>query len=231
MKKIPIVYQDSEIIVCEKPIGMPVQSDRSRDRDLISQLKYDLYLAQDQEGEPYLVPVHRLDRPVGGLLVLARTREAAAELSRQIREDLFEKNYQAIVCGSLPEEAGSLEDWLLRDPRTNRSRVVPETTPGAKYALLDYELIDMVEYKGKLLSWMLVSLHTGRHHQIRVQFASRGCGLFGDSKYNPAGYEKGMTPGLYATRLSFLHPGTGERLTFKTEPRGKAFEIMDVEAF
>ena len=233
-KRISIIYRDDSVVVCEKPAGMPVQSDKSRDIDLETSLKLDLIKGQNPEKEPYLTAVHRLDRPVGGLMAFARTKEAAAELSRQIQEGSFEKNYQAIVCGELREEAGSFEDYLARDGKTNTSKVVDKKAPGAKYASLDYELIDCIESDKGILSWVLIDLHTGRHHQIRVQFASRGMGLYGDRKYNPI-YQrggKGFIPlGLYATRLSFNHPETGERMTFKTEPKGKAFELMDVEAY
>ncbi len=233
-KKFTIFYKDESIIVCEKTAGMPVQSDKSRDIDLETSLKLDLIQGGNPDEEPYLTAVHRLDRPVGGLMVFARTKEAAANLSRQIQEGSFEKNYQAVLCGELREEAGSLEDYLIRNGKTNTSEVVDKGTPGAKYASLDYELIDCIETEQGILSWVLIDLHTGRHHQIRVQFASRGLGLYGDRKYNPKFREsgKGFVPlGLYATRLSFDHPTTRERMTFKTEPKGKAFEIMDVEAY
>jgi 23S rRNA pseudouridine1911/1915/1917 synthase len=107
-------------------------------------------------------------------------------------------------------------------------------TPGARKAELDYELIDCIETKEGVLTWILVILHTGRHHQIRVQFASRGLGLYGDTKYNPKFQKtkkKYTEIGLYSTRISFNHPVTGERMTFKIEPSGEAFEKMDVEAF
>lgn len=231
-KKIAIQYIDEEIIVCEKPAGMPVQRDKTRDLDLETLLRADLAKGASSDEPPYLTAVHRLDRPVGGLMVFARSKKAAADLSRQIREGNFEKNYQAILCGIPAQESGTLRDYLIRDGRTNTSKVVDKDTDGSKYAELDYELIDCIETQEGPLSWVLITLHTGRHHQIRVQFARRKLPLYGDSKYNKAGKTRGFTPlGLYATRLSFTHPKTGERMTFKTEPKGKAFDLMDVEAY
>ncbi|MEE1228683.1 MAG: RNA pseudouridine synthase [Lachnospiraceae bacterium] len=232
-KKIPIIYKDKDILVCEKPIGMSIQSDKSNNLDVISQLKKDLYLEENLSEEPYLAAVHRLDRPVGGLTVLARNQEAAANLSRQIQEHEFEKDYQAVICGELPEEVGTFEDYLLHDTRTNQTRVVPEGTKGAKYARLDYELIDEIESKQGLLAWVLIHLETGRHHQIRVQFASRHLPLYGDAKYNKAfqKQKKYTQLALYSTRIAFDHPKTKEHLVYKTDPQGDGFDAMDVEAY
>jgi len=233
-KKVPIVYEDDDIIVCEKPAGMPVQSDKTRDMDLQTTLKQHIFLRQDSDKEPYLEAVHRLDRPVGGLMVFARTKESAARLNRQIQNNEFEKYYQAVVCGTPPAESGTLEDYLKKDGRNNVTRIADKGEAGAKYAVLDYELIDQIETKDGVYSWLLIILHTGRHHQIRVQFAGRKMPLYGDTKYNPAFQnvkKTYMQLGLYSTRLSFNHPVTGEKLVFKTEPRGAAFDMMDVEAY
>lgn len=232
--RIPIIYEDNHLMVCEKPAGLPVQGDKTRDPDLLTLLKNRIFEREGALEEPYLTAVHRLDRPVGGLMVLARSKEAAAALSQQMKQGLFEKNYQAVCCGRLEEDFGTMEDYLLKNGKTNMTSVVKKDTKGAQYACLDYELIDCIETRKGALTWVLVSLITGRHHQIRVQFASRGLPLYGDTRYNPEFWEAKKTYhqiGLYATRLSFLHPQSGERLTFKTEPQGKAFELMDVEAF
>ena len=215
-KRVPIVFEDDAVIVCEKPAGMPVQSDHTRDMDVLTILKHHIFEEQNSEEEPYIAVVHRLDRPVGGLMVLAKTKEAAANLSEQIQNFEFEKNYQAVVCGNLREDFGTFEDYLLKNGKTNKTEVVKAGTPGARKAELDYELIDCIETKEGVLTWILVILHTG------------------DTKYNSKFQKtkkKYTEIGLYSTRISFNHPVTGERMTFKIEPSGEAFEKMDVEAF
>ena len=139
-KRVPIIFEDDAIIVCEKPAGMPVQSDHTRDLDVLTTLKHHIFEEQAGEEEPYLTVVHRLDRPVGGLMVLAKTKEAAASLSKQIQEFEFEKNYQAVVCGNLKEDFGTFEDYLLKNGKTNKTEVVKAGTPDPKKAELDYEL-------------------------------------------------------------------------------------------
>ena len=229
-KRVPIVFEDDAVIVCEKPAGMPVQSDHTRDMDVLTILKHHIFEEQNSEEEPYLAVVHRLDRPVGGLMVLAKTKEAAANLSEQIQNFEFEKNYQAVVCGNLREDFGTFEDYLLKNGKTNKTEVVKAGTPGARKAELDYELIDCIETKEGVLTWILVILHTGRHHQIRVQMAHAGMPLAGDRKYG-AGTNVTIGAGslaLCAASLTFFHPVTGKVMKFVTKPEGAEFKGISI---
>lgn len=230
-KKITIVYKDQDILVCEKPKGMPVASDKTGNMDVLHQLKNTLFFEEGCTEEPELYMVHRLDRPVGGVMVFARTQHGAAMLSEQIREHRFEKDYQAVLTGWLPREEGRFLDYLIKDPGTNVSKVVEKGTQGAKEAVLDYEVIDMVETDQGQYTYCLIHLKTGRHHQIRVQTSARGCGIWGDTKYNPK-FQKTKRQykeiGLCATRIAFYHPTTNEKMEFKVEPSGEAFELLEL---
>lgn len=232
--KVEILYEDEDILVCVKPYGMPVQGDKSRDTDLVSYLKNYIFEKEDMEEEPYLAMVHRLDRPVGGVMVFAKTQKAAADLSDQIQDGTMVKFYQAVVTGELPEDAGVMEDYLVKDGRSNTSKIVKKGTKGAKRAKLQYEVLDVFETEQGVLSYILIELMTGRHHQIRVQMAGRETGIYGDTKYNPLFAKIKKHDGqiaLYATRLEFRHPSTGECMVFKTEPEGAAFDVIELDEF
>lgn len=234
MKKIPVIYEDNELIVCVKPQGVSSQADKSNDEDVLDYFKSYLYDRDELDEEPYLAIIHRLDRPVGGLMVLAKTKQAAADLSDQVQDGTMIKYYQAILTGELPEECGCLEDYLVKDGKTNLSKVVPKGTKGAKKAVLNYEVLDVYETDEGVISYVLIELLTGRHHQIRVQMANQGAGIWGDTKYNPKFRKvkrRYQQIGLYATRLEFEHPVTGEHLIFKNEPEGEAFDIIEMEDF
>ena len=165
---------------------------------------------------------------VCGVMVYAKSKQAAADLSRQVREGMLQKEYHAILCGHMDPSQGTLEDWLVRDGRQNLSRVAKKGERGAKKALLRYETVPFGSFRGldgwlqsvgadlSQLSLVRVELLTGRHHQIRVQFAHAGCPILGDTRYNPtyAGKKGGIQLGLCASRLSFVHPLTGQRLSF-----------------
>lgn len=233
-QKPEILYMDDAIIVCVKPQGMPVQNDRTRDLSVLNYLKNEIARKERLQKEPEMFVVHRLDRPVGGVMVFARTKEAAAALSGQIQDGTFDKYYQAILTGFLPKDEGELHDQLLKDAKTNCSKVVPMGTKGAKEAVLEYEVLDILETDEGDYTYVLIHLLTGRHHQIRVQCANVKAGIWGDTKYNPK-FQKVKRRyhqiGLFSTRISFLHPVTGEKMVFKTEAEGEAFDILDAKEF
>lgn len=226
MKQPEILYQDDTILVCVKPAKVATQTSRVSEPDLVSILKNELYKA-DRTKEPYLAVIHRLDQPVSGILVFAKTKKAAAELSRQLQKDGFAKEYLALVTGRPMEKRGVLVDWLRKDGRTNTSCVVPEGTADARRAELSYEVIEEKNQTGdgipEEISLVRIHLKTGRHHQIRVQMAHAGYPLLGDTRYHPEA-AKGSREGkwqqiaLCAYRLTFRHPKTGKQLTFEICP-------------
>ncbi len=214
MKDFKVLYEDNHIIVVEKPVNIPSQGDKTGDEDMLSIIKKYLKEKYNKPGEVYLGLVHRLDRPTGGVMVFARTSKAASRLSEQIREKQMHKKYLCIVDGKMENTKGSMKDFLLKNEKTNTSKVVKEGTKNAKEAILDYEV---VKYNEEInMSVVKVDLHTGRHHQIRVQFSSRGHSLSGDQKYGTRGRGKGLA--LWAYSLSFLHPITKERIEFEDYP-------------
>lgn len=219
-----IIYEDKEILVCHKPAGLATQTGKVGQKDLVSEIKN--YLG----NSPYLGLVHRLDQPVEGLLVFAKTPFAAKELSRQLSDHILNKQYLAIVFGKgFPKET-RLENYLLKDNKTNMSRVAREKETGAKRAELSVKTLYCMEETN--IALVSVNLYTGRHHQIRVQLAGAGFPLLGDSKY---GTEESMQKSkelgvcnvaLCAYSLSFRHPKTGKMMEFQTEPQGVLFQKM-----
>lgn len=204
---IKVLYEDNHLLVVEKPVNIAVQADSSSDEDLLTMLKQYIKDKYNKPGNVYLGLVHRLDRPVGGVMVFARTSKAASRLSDVIRKNQLEKDYLAVLCGEA-EKSGHFEDYLIKDEKTNTSKVT--SSDKGKLALLNYELLDQRDG----LSLVSVHLLTGRSHQIRVQFSSRGLPLWGDQRYNPAA-RVGQQIALFANKLSFDHPVTRERMTFE----------------
>ena len=214
MDDLKVLYEDNHIIVVVKPVNIPSQGDKTGDIDMLTIIKEYLVKKYNKPGEAYLGLVHRLDRPTGGVMVFAKTSKAASRLSEQVREHQFKKSYLAIVDGKFENKNGTMQDYLLKNEKTNTSKVVPEGTKNAKLAELDYEVI---KYNEEInMSVVKVNLHTGRHHQIRVQFASHGHSLNGDQKYGTRGRGKQLC--LWAYKLSFIHPTTKEELTFENYP-------------
>ena len=214
MQQLKVIYEDNHIIVVEKPVNIPSQADKTGDIDLLTIVKQYIKEKYQKPGNVYIGLVHRLDRPVGGVMVFAKTSKAAARLSNQVREKKFEKTYLTIVNGKMEQNATTLEDYLYKDERNNKSKVVPEGTKNSKLAVLDYEVL---KYNSELnLSVLKIHLHTGRHHQIRVQLSSRNHSIYGDQKYGGRGHGKQIT--LWAYELKFYHPITNKKLVFRSVP-------------
>lgn len=198
-----VLYMDDDLLVCIKPARVLSTDEPGGLPDLLRQ----------ELGDPKadVRTVHRLDRVVSGLMVLARNPQAASELSRQIREDQFQKEYLAVVHG-VPEKSGTLTDLLLRDKARKMTVVVDQPQKGAQEAILDYERLATAQG----MSRVRIDLKTGRTHQIRVQFSSRGMPLVGERKY--AVLEDACEIALWSHKLGFYHPKTGQLMEFSKEP-------------
>ena len=214
MQDLKVLYEDNHIIVVEKKPNIPSQGDKTNDIDMLTIVKQYIKEKYNKPGEVYLGLIHRLDRPVGGVMVFARTSKAAARLSEEVRDKVFKKKYLTIVDGRFEKRSDNLEDYLLKNEKNNLSKVVKEGTKNAKLASLDYEELTYNEETN--LSLLKINLHTGRHHQIRVQLSSRGHSIYGDQKYGTRG--RGKQIALWAYSLSLVHPITKEEMTFESLP-------------
>jgi 23S rRNA pseudouridine1911/1915/1917 synthase len=209
-----VIFEDDSIIVCYKPAGLATQTKNIGEKDMVSEVNN--YLVSNNQ-KPTAHVVHRLDQPVEGIMVFAKNSDAANKLTKQITDHTFKKKYYAIISReSFPDE-GELTDYLVKDNRTNLSRVVKDTDPRAKKAVLRYRVIEQWDDK-KLLD---IDLYTGRHHQIRTQLASRTAPIVGDVKYG--GVSTGHSLALCSHFIGFNHPVTGERMGFDIKPKGEDF--------
>lgn len=208
-----IHYEDNHHLVVEKVPNLLSQADITGRDDVLSLMKAFLVVRDNKLGDAWLALAHRLDYPVGGLLLLAKTSKAASRLAAQMREQRIERFYLCIVKGKTPSE-GSLENWLLKDRERNITQVVPENTPRAKFAKLNYWRVAVVEDK----SLLIVKLVTGRSHQIRVQLKEAGFPLLGDRRYG----EESNGIALFAAGLSWEH------VTLKETRRVMAFPTDEV---
>lgn len=217
---INIIFEDNHLLVALKPPGMLSQSDRTGNPDILSILKAYLKEKYDKPGNVYLGLVHRLDRPVGGVMIFAKTSKAASRLSEQIRDRLIKKVYLAVIDGEMASDSGRLDGWMIKDNDKNISDIVDKDTKNARYASLLYNTAAKTESEGQVMSLLVIELITGRAHQIRVQFANEGHYIIGDRKY---GKNRGIdsvpvSPALWAYKLEFEHPVKKERVSFSAAP-------------
>ncbi|MDO4619204.1 MAG: RluA family pseudouridine synthase [Lachnospiraceae bacterium] len=209
MRELNILFEDDMLIAVHKPYGLAVESANVTQADLISLLRTHLNGAE-------VFPVHRIDQPVEGIVIAAKTRAAAAALSAQLTDGRMKKMYMTAVDGTIPEESGELTNWLLMDRKINRSRALPYREGEKKPAKDARKAILRYRKTGEHL--LEVELLTGRHHQIRAQLSAAGMPIRGDRKYggNPdPGLPKGAIA-LCAYRLTFVHPGTKEEMCLQT---------------
>lgn len=212
MKTIPVLFEDNHLLVVVKPPNLLSQGDITGDPDLLSILKQDIKERYNKPGNVYLGLVHRLDRPVGGVMVFAKTSKAAARLSDQIRKQEFKKTYLSVIRGLPLKKEGRLIHHLLKDKKSNKVIAVKEGVKGAKEAVLDYEVISYAHP----YSLVKINLHTGRPHQIRVQFSKIGHPLLGDQRYGIKDNFRQIA--LWAYKISFVHPTLRERVEFSALP-------------
>lgn len=207
---IPIIFEDDHLLIIDKPVNVLSQADYTGDADVLTLCKQ--YLGRCQSSPPYLGLVHRLDRPVGGLMILAKSRKAADKLSQQIRDRVMQKTYWAVTNGAPPHN-GVLSHYLLKDRKSNVVEVVSPKNKKAREAILSFARLEEVE----ALNLLSIHLQTGRPHQIRVQLAEEGYPIWGDYKYG-LDQPDGRDMALRSVELVFNHPQTNQQLRFELAP-------------
>lgn len=214
-----ICFEDETMLVAVKPQGMPAQPDKTGDMDLLTALE-----AHCGHG---LGLVHRLDRPVGGVMLFAKTKKMETLFAKEMQAGKITKKYRAVLTGELPQSEGTLTDYLKKDARSNLSQVVDCKNKDAKKAVLYYTALDVLKTEAGILTLVEITLETGRHHQIRVQMANAGAPIWGDKKYNPKGKILGKTEiALWAFSLSGIHPVTKKRWLFEDFPQNPPFHLF-----
>lgn len=218
VQKMEVVYEDEQLLVCYKPAGLATQTSSIVQQDMVSQVKY----YRTQKGEPpYVGVIHRLDQPVEGLLLFAKTESAAAGLSKQLQRRQMSKHYLAVITRNAFPDRGTLEDYLLKDAQAGRARVVKQQDPRAKLARLSYRTLEDTG-REKLLD---IALETGRFHQIRAQLASRTAPILGDAKYGGTATGRPLALCAYRLKMKSLSDGTDQEFVIK--PRGEDFAEFD----
>ncbi len=208
-----ILYEDNHLLMVEKPVNIPVQEDASGDKDFLTLCKEYIKVNENKPGNVYLAMVHRLDRPVGGAMVFAKTSKASSRLSDQVRQKKFDREYLAVTTSQPVHPETTLTDYLYKDRKENKSHVVDKGVRDSKFAKLMYKQL-ATEEGYTLLS---VKLDTGRSHQIRVQLAHNGTPIFGDQKYNKESVP-GQQIALWSHKLTVEHPTKKEPVTVISHP-------------
>ena len=223
-----VLYEDQEIIVVVKPAGVESQAAKKFAPDMLSEIKKHMVINKlcTPGKEPYIAVIHRLDKPVSGVMVYAKTKKAAAALSEQVQNRKMDKFYEAVVCGKPVNNVDNFVDYLKKSVDGNYSQIVDKGENESKRAELSYELLKTVETENGELSHVRIHLLTGRHHQIRVQFSGHDLPLYGDGRYNPMFVGKREPLALCAVSLAFDHPTTGKRMEFSMKPSGGAFRLF-----
>ena len=221
MEKLNVLYEDNHVIVVEKKSGVLSQADKSGDVDMLTLVKSYIKEKYDKKGEVFLGLVHRLDTLTSGIMVFARTSKAASRLSDDIRQGKMYKKYLAVFEEIIEKKNGSFEDYLAKDSSKNLSYVTKDKKNG-KYSKLEYEVLEIKNN----MSLVKINLITGRSHQIRVQFASRGYHIVGDAKYKAKSKDKDKIA-LHAYELAFYHPTKKELMTFELMPDRAPFDKFD----
>lgn len=216
MNNLDILYEDNHLIVVVKKPNVLSQGDNTCDIDMITMIKNYIKKKYNKPGNVFLGLVHRLDRPVGGVMVFAKTSKAASRLSKQIVDGKMDKSYYAVINGYLDKKQGTFKDKLEK----TEDKKVLVNTPNGKEAILNYNVIKEKDN----LSLVEIQLITGRYHQIRVQFAHRNHPLYGDQLY---GKPDKKQIALFAYKLSFFHPITKEKMTFEIKPKGGIWNVWN----
>lgn len=211
-----IIYEDNHLLLVNKRAGELVQGDKSGDSCLVDELKAFIKERDNKPGNVFCGLVHRIDRPVSGVVIFAKTSKALTRMNAMVKERAIEKTYWAVSKKCPEPMEGELRNWLVRNEKMNKSFVVADSTKeGAKEAVLDYKVIGKSDGGYYLIE---VNLHTGRHHQIRCQLANIGCPIKGDLKYGAPRSNPDGSISLHARRVSFEHPVSHVKIDVKAEP-------------